>query len=180
MQEALFKRRPQTIPAVVGKHDDQRQFKTGKWGGEIAQRHPSSTEKASDAADGTRTPANQHSVVYGWRRNQSVRPTGITTINNRSRSSWDSTTISVNVQRENGVDDGTRTHDDRDHNPGLYQLSYAHHWVNLIVRQHASNGAPGRTRTCNRRLSLPLPLSRPRRVGFVVWTISSPSQAPHV
>jgi hypothetical protein len=25
------------------------------------------------------------------------------------------------------VDDGTRTHDDRDHNPGLYQLSYAHH-----------------------------------------------------
>ena len=28
---------------------------------------------------------------------------------------------------ENGVDDGTRTHDDRNHNPGLYQLSYAHH-----------------------------------------------------
>ena len=28
---------------------------------------------------------------------------------------------------ESGVDDGTRTHDDRDHNPGLYQLSYAHH-----------------------------------------------------
>ncbi len=35
-----------------------------------------------------------------------------------------------NVSRattKNGVDDGTRTHDDRDHNPGLYQLSYAHH-----------------------------------------------------
>ena len=27
----------------------------------------------------------------------------------------------------NGVDDGTRTHDDRNHNPGLYQLSYTHH-----------------------------------------------------
>jgi integrase len=26
-----------------------------------------------------------------------------------------------------GVDDGTRTHDDRNHNPGLYQLSYTHH-----------------------------------------------------
>jgi hypothetical protein len=26
-----------------------------------------------------------------------------------------------------GVDDGARTHDDRNHNPGLYQLSYAHH-----------------------------------------------------
>ena len=25
-----------------------------------------------------------------------------------------------------GVDDGTRTHDNRDHNPGLYQLSYVH------------------------------------------------------
>ncbi len=25
-----------------------------------------------------------------------------------------------------GVDDGTRTHDSRDHNPGLYQLSYVH------------------------------------------------------
>lgn len=25
------------------------------------------------------------------------------------------------------MSDGTRTHDDRDHNPGLYQLSYAHH-----------------------------------------------------
>src|SRR3569833_1627713 len=30
-------------------------------------------------------------------------------------------------RRESGVDDGTRTHDNRDHNPGLYQLSYAHH-----------------------------------------------------
>jgi hypothetical protein len=28
---------------------------------------------------------------------------------------------------ENGVDDGTRTRDDRNHNPGLYQLSYVHH-----------------------------------------------------
>ena len=26
-----------------------------------------------------------------------------------------------------GVDDGARTHDRRNHNPELYQLSYAHH-----------------------------------------------------
>jgi hypothetical protein len=26
-----------------------------------------------------------------------------------------------------GVDDGARTRDGRNHNPGLYQLSYAHH-----------------------------------------------------
>ncbi len=28
-----------------------------------------------------------------------------------------------------GVGDGARTHDRRDHNPELYQLSYAHHNV---------------------------------------------------
>ncbi len=33
-----------------------------------------------------------------------------------------------------GVDDGTRTHDDRDHNPGLYQLSYAHHGIQILAR----------------------------------------------
>ena len=27
-----------------------------------------------------------------------------------------------------GVADGTRTHDDQNHNLGLYQLSYSHHW----------------------------------------------------
>ena len=26
-----------------------------------------------------------------------------------------------------GVTDGARTHDNRNHNPGLYQLSYGHH-----------------------------------------------------
>ncbi len=28
---------------------------------------------------------------------------------------------------EFGVADGARTHDNRNHNPGLYQLSYSHH-----------------------------------------------------
>ena len=32
------------------------------------------------------------------------------------------------------MDDGTRTHDDRDHNPGLYQLSYAHHGFAYITK----------------------------------------------
>ena len=31
------------------------------------------------------------------------------------------------LPRKSGVDDGARTHDNRNHNPGLYQLSYAHH-----------------------------------------------------
>jgi hypothetical protein len=29
------------------------------------------------------------------------------------------------------VDDGIRTHDGRNHNPGLYQLSYVHHAAKL-------------------------------------------------
>ena len=34
----------------------------------------------------------------------------------------------IELQKEiDGVTDGTRTHDDRNHNPGLYQLSYGHH-----------------------------------------------------
>ncbi len=28
---------------------------------------------------------------------------------------------------KSGVSDGARTHDNRNHNPGLYQLSYTHH-----------------------------------------------------
>ena len=31
------------------------------------------------------------------------------------------------LKKETGVTDGTRTHDGRNHNPGLYQLSYDHH-----------------------------------------------------
>ena len=33
----------------------------------------------------------------------------------------------LNLKGKNGVDDGDRTHDHRNHNPALYQLSYAHH-----------------------------------------------------
>jgi len=29
--------------------------------------------------------------------------------------------------KADGVADGARTHDNRNHNPGLYQLSYSHH-----------------------------------------------------
>jgi hypothetical protein len=31
------------------------------------------------------------------------------------------------IDEKFGVADGTRTHDNRNHNPGLYQLSYSHH-----------------------------------------------------
>ena len=40
--------------------------------------------------------------------------------------------------------DGARTHDNWNHNPGLYQLSYSHH--------RDLNGLPDRNRTCNPQL----------------------------
>ena len=79
---------------------------------------------------------------------------------------------------KNGVDDGARTHDRRNHNPVLYQLSYAHHYIssnlhfecfwlqiNSCQREDpyfhtepflAEAGTPGRTRTCNPRLRRPM------------------------
>ena len=33
----------------------------------------------------------------------------------------------ITKMRGDGVNDGARTHDNRNHNPGLYQLSYIHH-----------------------------------------------------
>ena len=33
----------------------------------------------------------------------------------------------IKTRKTLGVANGTRTHDNRNHNPGLYQLSYSHH-----------------------------------------------------
>ena len=43
----------------------------------------------------------------------------------------------------NGVADGTRTHDNRNHNPGLYQLSYSHRWTMRprAVQRRTAHGA---------------------------------------
>ena len=35
--------------------------------------------------------------------------------------------------QESGVGNGTRTHDNRNHNPGLYQLSYSHQNSNFVA-----------------------------------------------
>src|SRR5258706_15587062 len=40
---------------------------------------------------------------------------------------------------ENGVADGIRTHDNRNHNPGLYQLSYSHHCVDQDRSRSTNN-----------------------------------------
>lgn len=43
-----------------------------------------------------------------------------------------------------GVADGTRTHDNQDHNLGLYQLSYSHQMKNEIIGEIFLSLAVGR------------------------------------
>jgi hypothetical protein len=66
---------------------------------------------------------------------------------------------------ENGVSEGTRTLDDRNHNPGLYQLSYAHHnTVKWHARQDYSGSRPhpcGAVTKTRRRSTHPGVLSNP-------------------
>ena len=91
--------------------------------------------------------------------------------------------------------DGARTHDNRNHNPGLYQLSYGHHsrlyrGTNYPAKLRAApvtqpkrvtqtglsktkSGAPDRTRTCNLRLRRPLlyPVElRAQKPQWVKWS----------
>jgi hypothetical protein len=42
---------------------------------------------------------------------------------------------------ETGVADGARTHDNRNHNPGLYQLSYSHRRSGIIAQRISNSGA---------------------------------------
>ncbi len=41
--------------------------------------------------------------------------------------------------------DGARTHDNRNHNPGLYQLSYSHHRRENYSERSAAGAEPGNT-----------------------------------
>ena len=59
--------------------------------------------------------------------------------------------------RSYGVDDGTRTHDTRNHNPMLYQLNYIHHMEDL---RKTTRRVSKRDRGCfwyARRDSIPRP-----------------------
>ena len=64
-----------------------------------------------------------------------------------------------------GVANGARTHDNRNHNPGLYQLSYSHH----------KTGTPDRNRTRNPRLrrSVLYPVELRARISGVMNCASS-------
>ena len=55
--------------------------------------------------------------------------------------------------KEDGVADGTRTHDDRNHNPGLYQLSYSHRRTILACPAGIEPTTPSLEGWCSIRLS---------------------------
>src|SRR5471032_2642915 len=59
-----------------------------------------------------------------------------------------------------GVADGARTHDNRNHNPGLYQLSYSHHCLtSYYLSSSPGTGLLNReTRLYEQRFALPTPL----------------------
>jgi integrase len=94
-------------------------------------------------------------------------------------------------RRENGVADGTRTHDNRNHNPGLYQLSYSHHGRLRPMAacrldnadaplSRAHSGAPDRTRTCYRRLRRPVLYPDELRAPRVRVDAPAPPRAPRM
>ena len=49
--------------------------------------------------------------------------------------------------------DGIRTHDNRNHNPGLYQLSYSHHWQFLACPTGLEPVTPSLEGWCSIQLS---------------------------
>ena len=62
-----------------------------------------------------------------------------------STSRWEAM-LPYSIQKgKNGVANETWTRDNRNHNPGLYQLSYSHHWV--LPTFPPGYGTPERIRT---------------------------------
>ena len=53
-----------------------------------------------------------------------------------------------------GVDDGARTHDNWNHNPGLYQLSYAHHYYYFATTRLSQTTPAGSGRWPSNRAAI--------------------------
>jgi hypothetical protein len=58
----------------------------------------------------------------GWEWDKRKRPPSLAAVYLfMNKNQW------IDFYLKSGVADGTRTRDNRNHNPGLYQLSYSHH-----------------------------------------------------
>ncbi len=64
-----------------------------------------------------------------------------------------------------GVTDGARTHDNRNHNPGLYQLSYGHHRRPKKAPERQRRGILARTHRHADAARKPEPRRPPPRAG---------------
>ena len=89
--------------------------------------------------DGTRTPLRKFADLYSPAPRFYLWPAGIIL---ESIPVVLTGPAQYRTLKKNGVDDGTRTHDDRDHNPGLYQLSYAHHGNSNCTAAFAAIAVP--------------------------------------
>ena len=73
-----------------------------------------------------------------------------------------------------GVADGTRTHDNRNHNPGLYQLSYSHHRKNFPAKLACPTGVEPVTLGLEGRCSIQLSYGQ---FDLLRATISGPNNS---
>ena len=96
------------------------------------------------------------------------------------KDSDESLAINLTAFVTHGVNDGIRTHDNRDHNPGLYQLSYAHHNIYIeYLNDKSWAGAPGRIRTCYPRLRRPMLYPDELRALIYIWSGWRDSNSRH-
>ena len=58
-----------------------------------------------------------------------LNPTSVRTLTPEASASTNSATFAIHNSFNNGVANGIRTHDNWNHNPWLYQLSYSHHCI---------------------------------------------------
>lgn len=65
------------------------------------------------------------SYLFSWCERGDLNPHVHRTLTPEASASTNSATLAMS--QKNGVANGTRTHDNWNHNPGLYQLSYSHH-----------------------------------------------------
>ncbi len=77
------------------------------------------------ALEGTKT-------LYRWRHTAGMRQKA--TPNKKAYYRFRSR-LSLPIKALLGVADGARTHDNRNHNPGLYQLSYSHRGYIIAARK---------------------------------------------